>query len=260
MRIIPVLDLKAGIAVLAKGGDRAHYAPVCSILHEGSDPLELARAYRDRLGLSEVYLADLDAIAGSPPNVGLYEQITALGMTLWVDAGVGAEQGGQALGEYTRSQSPLPAHVRTTMILVAGLETLQGPRVLASLVEQRGPDRVAFSLDLRDGNSLVPTQQIWNTEDPRKIAEVAVKQGINRLIILDLARVGMSSGVGTLPLIAAIHRNHPTIEIIAGGGIAGPDDLRALEDAGASAALVGSALHDGRIGVLSQSARRYDES
>ena len=66
MRIIPVLDLQGGQAVHAIAGDRAHYRPIQSVLHEGPDPIGLARAYRDSLGLRDLYLADLDAIAGAP--------------------------------------------------------------------------------------------------------------------------------------------------------------------------------------------------
>ena len=67
------------------------------------------------------------------------------------------------------------------------------------------------------------------------------------MIVLDLARVGLGEGVGTLPLISALRADHPAIDIVAGGGIASPDDMNRLEEAGATAALVGSALHDGRI-------------
>src|SRR5947209_13264350 len=45
MRIIPVLDVQDGLAVAARAGDRAHYHPVRSILHEGSEPIGIARAY-----------------------------------------------------------------------------------------------------------------------------------------------------------------------------------------------------------------------
>ena len=68
-RLIPVLDLKAGRPVHAIGGNRAHYEPLRSILHPaGADPVELARACRDRLGLRELYVADLDAILGAAPG------------------------------------------------------------------------------------------------------------------------------------------------------------------------------------------------
>ena len=64
-QVIPVLDLKDGRAVHAKGGRRDHYRPIQSILHPTSDPIALARAFRAGLGLHTLYLADLDAITGS---------------------------------------------------------------------------------------------------------------------------------------------------------------------------------------------------
>ena len=235
MRIIPVLDIKNGIAVHAQGGNRDHYAPLRSILHEGHDPVELAQAFCEQLGLETLYLADLDAIAGGPPNVELYSRISQIPMTLWVDAGIREVQDAEAV-------------TRCGASVIAGLETLRGPDVLEGLIRLHGSNRVLFSLDLRAGIPLISTKKAWGSEDPRKLAEMAVNCGVKRLIVLDLARVGTNAGVGTLPLIAALHQDHPTIEIIAGGGISATNDLNALEQAGASAALVGSALHDGRIG------------
>jgi phosphoribosylformimino-5-aminoimidazole carboxamide ribotide isomerase len=238
MRIIPVLDLKAGQAVHAVAGDRAHYRPLRSILHDDSDPLELARAYRDRLGATELYLADLDAIAGGPPATGLQQAIVRLGLAVWVDAGVRSAE------EVAISTVPL---TDGSGVLVLGLETLAGPEELRAAVAQGHPDRLAFSLDLRDGRPLVAAGVDWGTDDPYRLAAVALECGLRRLIVLDLARVGTGRGVGTVSLLRALRRRHPGLELVAGGGIAGPGDLAALEDAGASAALVASALHDGRL-------------
>src|SRR3954454_17570977 len=88
IRVMEVLDLQRGRAVHAVAGDRAHYRAVRSILHEGADPIGLARAYRDALGLRDLYLADLDAIAGAPPALPLYRELHALGLSLWADPGV----------------------------------------------------------------------------------------------------------------------------------------------------------------------------
>src|SRR5262245_10622635 len=87
-RVVPVLDLKEGRAVHAVGGRRQHYQPLRSILHTNSRPIPLARAIRDLLGLETLYLADLDAIAGRPANLVLYQELVALGLHLWVDAGL----------------------------------------------------------------------------------------------------------------------------------------------------------------------------
>src|SRR5260370_25522999 len=43
------------------------------------------RAFREQLGLEEIYLADLDAIAGARPAWNMYREIQALGCRLWVD-------------------------------------------------------------------------------------------------------------------------------------------------------------------------------
>ena len=65
MRVVPVIDLKDGTAVHAVRGERERYRPVRSALaREDGDPLALARAFRSTLGLDELYVADLDAIAG----------------------------------------------------------------------------------------------------------------------------------------------------------------------------------------------------
>jgi phosphoribosylformimino-5-aminoimidazole carboxamide ribotide isomerase len=235
MRVIPVIDLKAGQAVHAIAGERAHYRPVQSSLHAGSCPLSLALAYQGALGLAEIYLADLDAIAGAPPSLALYEALAVSGIALWVDAGV----------RDRRTLEPL-LHSRAATI-VAGLETLLGQSALVEAIEAAGPDRLAFSLDLRDGQPVLAQEAAWGTNDAFAIAETAIRAGVMRIVLLDLARVGMGAGTGTHDLVLRLVAAFPQLELTVGGGIAGPDELAALERAGASAALVGSALHDGRI-------------
>jgi phosphoribosylformimino-5-aminoimidazole carboxamide ribotide isomerase len=236
LRIIPVLDVRRGRAVHARGGRRDDYLPVRSTLRRGSAPLALAAATRDALGLRELYLADLAAIEGEPPDTGLYRGLAGLGLEVWADAG---------LREGTDAASLLEAGVGR---LVAGLETVAGPRGLRSLVEAAGTPRVVFCLDLREGRPVVASRADWGTDDPRGIAERAIREGVRSVILLDLARVGSGRGPGTDHLLGPLAREFPAVEWIVGGGIAGRDDLKRLADAGASAALVASAIHDGRIG------------
>jgi phosphoribosylformimino-5-aminoimidazole carboxamide ribotide isomerase len=235
--VIPVIDLKSGQAVHAVAGDRDHYRPLRTRLHPGSDPLGLALAYRDVLCLRELYLADLDAIAGAPLAEGLYRAIQELGLSLWVDAGV-------------RDRSSLPplrdAGVET---MVLGLETLRGPEALVEILDEIGPARAMFSLDLRSGVPVTAVGADWGTNDPRALAETAVTLGVQRLLLLDLARVGTGHGTGTDRLLSELASSHPDLELCVGGGISALEDLHRLACAGAAAVLVGSALHDGRIGA-----------
>ncbi len=233
MRVIPVLDVRQGRAVRALAGDRAHYGPLASVLHPSADPIALARAAVAVLGASELYVADLGALAdGSPPAVGLFRAIAGLGLAAWVDAGA----------RDARDVAPLLG--AGVAVVVAGLETLRGPDSLAAIVAEAGADRVAFSLDLRDGRPMVATRPAWGTDDPEALARLAIDAGARRLIRLDLARVGTGRGVAP-PVGAALD---PGVEWIIGGGIAGPGDLPPLERLGYSATLVGSAIHDGKFG------------
>ncbi len=151
------------------------------------------------------------------------------------------------LASATRADVPplLEAGVAT---VVAGLETLDGPQSLGRVVAEAGPERVVFSLDLRAGQPLIANGATWRSASPLDLAADALEAGVRRLLVLDLARVGTGSGTGTLPLLAMLRTAWPHLELATGGGVAGPDDLEHLARAGASAVLVGSALHDGRIG------------
>jgi phosphoribosylformimino-5-aminoimidazole carboxamide ribotide isomerase len=235
LRVIPVLDVKAGRAVHAVGGQRDHYGPVRSLLHASSDPVLLAQAYRDRLGLTSLYLADLDAIAGAPPNLLLYGHLLALGVDLWLDAGI---RDAAMLGPL------LPLGIPT---IIAGLESVRSPSALELIIDRADPERIAFSLDLRDGRPVcAPGSNAW-PEDPLSICRLARRLGVRRLILLDLARMGRASGTGTLGLMESILSEFPDIEMTLGGGIASIADLTALSQTRASAVLIATALHNGQI-------------
>jgi phosphoribosylformimino-5-aminoimidazole carboxamide ribotide isomerase len=234
-RVVPVLDIKGGNAVHAIGGDRAHYRPLASRLHPGSDPVAIARAYRDVLGLDDLYLADLDAIAGAPPAFALYRALSALGLSLWVDAGL---NDGRLVPELLESG---------VSIVIAGLETLGGPVALTAVLERATPGRVLFSLDLRDGQPVVAPGSDWPECDAGGLAGLAILAGARRLLLLDLARVGGGEGLGTLSLLARFAEAYPSVALGAGGGIRDSEGLRALRRSGATFALVGSALHKGLL-------------
>jgi phosphoribosylformimino-5-aminoimidazole carboxamide ribotide isomerase len=74
-----------------------------------------------------------------------------------------------------------------------------------------------------------------------------MQAGIRSLIVLDLARVGSGTGIGTEALCQRLAACHPDVEIVAGGGVRGVADLLRLKEIGVHGVLVASALHDGRL-------------
>jgi phosphoribosylformimino-5-aminoimidazole carboxamide ribotide isomerase len=234
MRFLPVLDLKDGLVVRGLAGRRHEYRPIVSRLTPSPRPRDVARAFRDHFGLTDLYLGDLDAIAGQPPALDVYAALHADGFRLSVDAGVRVAADGVRLAR---------AGVET---VVAGLETLTGPAALAELCDLLGPARVLFSLDLKSGQPLIDLAG-WQAADAAGMPARAVACGVRRLLVLDLARVGVGEGTGTEALCLSVSAAFPEVEVLAGGGIRDAADLERLQQHGVAGVLVASALHDGRL-------------
>ncbi|NOT27738.1 MAG: hypothetical protein HOP16_16750, partial [Acidobacteria bacterium] len=198
------------------------------------------------LGITELYAADLDAIASSQRcdtdvsgaatvNSAQGDILTQLAgvAPLWLDAGI------------STLVNARKALIRGSERVVVGLETLDSFDTLSAICDELGGERVAFSLDLQNGVPLSPRLP-GPPIDAVGLAERAGAAGVGALIVLDLARVGSSKGLD-LDTIARVRRAAPGTMLVAGGGVRGPEDLVRLAEAGCDGALVATALHDGRI-------------
>jgi phosphoribosylformimino-5-aminoimidazole carboxamide ribotide isomerase len=227
MRIVPVLDLKGGVVVHARRGQRADYAPLRSSLVDGCEPVAVAQALRAAAHTSTLYVADLDAIAGAPADVQTLAALSAVA-ELWVDAGAITPERAAALAVAGVSRN------------VVGTESL-GP---GAVDDTDKPPRV-LSVDLRDGKLISPRRELAG-RGPGAAVPLATALGVRELLVIDLVRVGSGSGP-PLDAVAELAAALPGVAIYAGGGVRDDADLRALEAAGAAGALVATALHGGRI-------------
>ncbi len=242
MRVIPVMDLHQGRVVHAIQGEREHYRPVTSVLTDSAGPRAVATAFRDKLGLSEVYIADLDAIqaahsgrwALSPRH---REVLTSLahqeGLHLLVDA---------AAADVPSALEVLAAGASKVII---GAETLTTWEAVIVLPAALPAGRLVFSLDMRAGQVLSRCPQLAALS-PLEALERCAQAGWREVIVLDLGRVGTGAGVDW-DLIAAARQRFPDLALLVGGGIRQGNDLRALKALGVAAALVATALHQGTI-------------
>jgi HisA/HisF family protein len=248
VRIIPVVDLKGGIVVHARRGRRAHYEPLRSPLVDGSEPVHVARALCAAARTSTLYVADLDALAGEPVDVGTLAELSALA-GLWVDAGATTADRVAALARVGAARNVVGTESLGSD--APGEEwrfTAGGRRWNAKLrgetAAATGPPRV-LSVDLRDGKLIARDPELAG-RDPAAAAPLATALGVSEVLVIDLARVG--SGLGPpLEAVAVLAEALPALAIYAGGGVRDDNDLRALESAGAAGALVATALHEGRV-------------
>jgi phosphoribosylformimino-5-aminoimidazole carboxamide ribotide isomerase len=232
MDILGVLDLQGSVVVRGVAGRRAEYRPIVSRLTASTAPREVAGALRRRYGLEDLYLADLDAIAGGDPALAVYQALRTDGFRLWVDPGIRTAPQALRLAEAVTG-------------VVVGLETLAGSAALAEIVAGLG-QQVVFSLDLSDGLPRTVAPE-WQGLSAAAIASQALDLGVRRLLVLDLARVGVAGGPGTETLCSRLAAANPDRQIWAGGGVRDLADLRRLAACGVQAVLLASALHDERI-------------
>jgi len=236
--VIPVLDLLNNQAVHARGGEREKYRPVQSVLCSTSDPAALARAFRDRLALRELYVADLDAIQGSPraAHRDLAAQLARCeGMDLMVDAGIaGIAQAEEWLG-------------LGACKVVIGSETLGDTALIRSLPAALDPARMVFSLDLASGKVLSLSARLKATPPAEVLGELE-SSGWREVILLELGRVGTGKGAN-LSFAAQARARFPGLNLLLGGGVSGAAELRRIKDLGLAGALVGTALHSGALAL-----------
>lgn len=220
-RVIPVIDLRGGVVVRARAGERDAYAPIATPLASGSAPADVARGLLNAYPCEVLYVADLDAIVDrtEPDHASLRAIRRACpGLVLWIDAGFDAQAGAARLLAEGLGRP------------VLGSESQRDAGLLRNL-----GDRAVLSLDSRGGERLGPASlhdepALWPDD----------------VIVMTLGRIGGDGGPDRERIEAAVRRR-PDVRVYAAGGVRGPEDIAALERIGAAGALVASAIHDGRL-------------
>jgi phosphoribosylformimino-5-aminoimidazole carboxamide ribotide isomerase len=222
LEAIPVIDLMGGAVVRAQVGDRASYRPLESPLSPTSDPVAVVCGLLTIYPFSTLYVADLDAIERHGDNFPALRRIRAEfpALQMWVDNGAA-------------DLAALDALIGADLgIPVIGSESQRDSKLVA---QHRGSRRIVLSLDFR-GDAFQGPGEI--------LAEPALWP--RRIIVMTLARVGSGAGPD-LARLAEIRAIASGCEIYAAGGVRDDADLSALKAAGASGALISTALHEGRI-------------
>jgi HisA/HisF family protein len=255
MEIVPVIDLRGGLAVRGRSGARASYRPVMSRLRGGapedlSDPLALLEAYRAALRPDRLYVADLDRIEGRGDQHAVVDRIACAApeATILLDAGT------FRAGDDRR---PAPGGSLRVVPVVA-TETLSSLADLRETGRRVGSRGAAFSLDLGDRGVLSSSPEVAAVGE-RDLLRQAQNCGFKTAILLLLGGVGTGSGLPRERLLR-LRQAAPEVELLAGGGLATAADLEFLAASGFSGALVGTALHEGWLGLGVDFSRRQGSS
>ncbi len=235
MKMVPVLDILDGVAVRAVGGVRNEYRPLQSIGCQTPDPVEIALSIRSRFGFNEWYIADLDGIVHRQWNCDLLESLVKRGFSLRVDLGISSIEDLYQVGK-----------LQEKMEFILASESLIDYTTFDLLSSMIDPGQLTFSLDLIEGEMICP-EGAWRDRSILEIIDYITRRGLRKVIVLDLAYIGCTKGVGTLNLCRQLQATFPELEIITGGGVRTTKQLTLLEQAGIHTALLGTALHNGQL-------------
>jgi phosphoribosylformimino-5-aminoimidazole carboxamide ribotide isomerase len=229
MDLYPAIDLRGGRCVRLTQGDFA------AETWYGDDPVGVALSF-EAAGASWIHVVDLDAARRTGDNRATIQAMAAaVGVSFQVGGGV-------------RDATLLARGVARVVIGSMAVENPERVRRLAAA----HPGRVAVGLDHRDGEIRV---RAWEEGAGMGVDEVLARldaPDLAAVIITEIGRDGTLAGPDLEGLTALLAGTE--LPVIASGGVATLDDLRAL--AGLRAAgrrlagvIVGKALYEGRFGV-----------
>jgi phosphoribosylformimino-5-aminoimidazole carboxamide ribotide isomerase len=231
MHIIPAIDIIDGKAVRLTQGvyeSKKIYA---------SDPLDLAKQFEDA-NLRYLHVVDLDGAKGKGiVNLKSLERI-ASNTNLIIDFGGGIKRGVDLEAAFSSGASKV----------TCGSVAVKNPTLVISWIEEFGCDRLILGADAKDG---MVQSAGWTEGSDQEVAafiDLYRSQGLYQVICTDIAKDGMLSGP-SLDLYRALLKDRDDLHLIASGGITTLQDLRDLQEAGLSGAIIGKAIYEGKITI-----------
>jgi phosphoribosylformimino-5-aminoimidazole carboxamide ribotide isomerase len=229
MIVIPAIDLKGGRCVRLQQG-RADAESVY-----GASPVEAALRWQSE-GAQRLHVVDLDgAFEGQPAHL---REIAAICEALEIPVEVG---GGLRTDDDV--QRVLDAGAGCAII---GTRAFADPDSLGASAARFGK-ALAVGIDARDG--FVQVKGWVETTSMRAVdlAQKADAMGVGTLIVTDTATDGMLAGVNAAAMDAVCRVVR--CQVIASGGVTGPEDIERLAGLGHThllGAIAGKALYEGK--------------
>lgn len=230
MILFPAIDLKGGRCVRLKRGEME------SATVFNNDPAAQAKIFSDA-GFHWLHCVDLDgAFEGRSVNADAIRAIRArIDLPIQLGGGIRDRAGIEAWLDAGISR------------VILGTAALRSPELVRDAAKAY-PGRIAVGIDAKDGKVAVQgwaeTSQIGAVDLAKRFEDA----GVAAIIFTDIARDGMLQGVNVEA--TATLANSVRIPIIASGGIASLDDIKALKAAPSAnilGTIIGRALYEGRF-------------
>ena len=229
IELIPAIDIIDGKCVRLSQGDydrRKEY---------DEHPLEVAKRLQD-VGIRRLHVVDLDGAASSHiVNYKSLEQI-ATHTDLMIDFGGGLK---------TDDDLRIAFECGAAMV-TGGSIAVKDAETFCRWLQIYGSERIILGADAKDKKVAVSGWKENSDLELLPFISSYVERGISKVICTDISKDGMLQGPA-VELYQEILEQHPSLHLIASGGVGSMDDIKRLEEAGVPAVIFGKALYEGRI-------------
>jgi phosphoribosylformimino-5-aminoimidazole carboxamide ribotide isomerase len=226
--LFPAIDIRSGRVVRLSQGQAARQTVY------GDDPAAVAERFIEE-GARWIHVVDLDRAFGEGDNEPAVRALLA-------------RVGGRAriqLGGGFRSIDLLRRGLDLGVArAVVGTAAVLDLAFVPAALRFAPADRLAVGIDAREGRVAVRGWTEVSEVTAEELARRVVQDGVATVIYTDVSRDGMLAGPD---LIWAAGLRRCGARVIASGGVATLDDIRAACEAGLAGTIVGRALYEGRF-------------
>jgi phosphoribosylformimino-5-aminoimidazole carboxamide ribotide isomerase len=229
MKLIPAIDIINGQCVRLTQGDYQQKKIY------NANPLEIAQQF-ESAGIEYLHVVDLDgAKAGAVQNWAVLENICK-NTSLKVDFGGGLRTTAEAKKAFSIGVNQI----------TGGSIAIKNRPVFLEWIKEFGSERIILGVDVKNEQVAVHGWQETTNVSLMDFIQSYIDVGIETVICTDIAKDGMLQGA-SMDLYQRMQNRFSDLKIIASGGVANLEDLKAIEKMKLHGAIFGKDFYEGRI-------------
>lgn len=231
IELIPAIDIIDGKCVRLTKGDYTQQTTY------SDSPADVARRFED-MGFKRLHVVDLDgAKSRHIVNKKCLNDISRL-TSLEIDFGGGLKTDDDIQAAFDNGAD----------MVTVGSVAISAPDLFAKWIGTFGADKIILGADTRDGKVSINGWKEDSATDIFDMLDTYVSMGISKVLCTDISKDGTMQGPA-ISLYEEIMRRHPSLHLIASGGVSGNDDIVNLDRSGIPAVVFGKAFYEGRIDI-----------
>ena len=228
IELIPAIDIINGQCVRLTKGDYDQKTVY-------GNPLDMALEF-ERIGYKRLHVVDLDGAKSKHiVNDAVLREITSQ-TNLVVDFGGGIKTDEDLEKAFAAGAS---------MVTVGSIAVTQ-PELFMGWLEKYGAERMILGADVRNGKISINGWKEDSSEDLLPFLQKYIDAGVKNVLCTEISKDGTLAGPA-IELYREVMEAYPELHLIASGGVASMEDIKALDQAGIPAVVFGKAIYEGRI-------------